>query len=51
MNRPQARYFIQQTVNLSGAVFEQNHANNTTGVWVTLGIGVPFSTGSPRPGV
>jgi hypothetical protein len=51
MNRPQARYFIQQTVNLSGAVFEQNQANNTTGVWVTLGIGVPFSTGLPRPGV
>jgi hypothetical protein len=51
MNRPQAQYFIQQTVNLSGAVFEQNQANNTTGVWVTLGIGVPFSTGLPRPGV
>jgi uncharacterized phosphosugar-binding protein len=25
-------------------------ANNTTGVWVTLGIGVPYSTGGPRPG-
>jgi Lysyl oxidase len=51
MNRPQAQYFIRQTVNAAGIVFEQNDANNTTGVWVTLGIGVPFRTGGPRPGV
>jgi hypothetical protein len=51
MNRPQARYFIRQTVDEAGIVFEQNDANNTTGVWVTLGIGVPYSTGGPRPGV
>jgi hypothetical protein len=51
MNRPQAQYFIQQTVNEAAGVTEQNRANNTTGVWVTLGVGVPFSTGLPRPGV
>jgi hypothetical protein len=51
MNRPQAQYFIRQTVDEAGIVFEQNDANNTTGVWVTLGIGVPYSTGGPRPGV
>ena len=51
MNRPQAQYFISQTVDAAGIVFEQNDANNTTGVWVTLGIGVPYSTGGPRPGV
>jgi hypothetical protein len=51
MNRPQAQYFIRQTVDEAGIIFEQNNANNTTGVWVTLGIGVPYSTGGPRPGV
>ncbi len=51
MNRPQAQYFIQQTVDAAGIVFEQSDANNTTGIWVTLGIGVPYSTGGPRPGV
>ena len=51
MNRPQAQYFIRQTVDAAGIIFEQNDANNTTGVWVTLGIGVPYSTGGPRPGV
>jgi hypothetical protein len=35
----------------AGIVFEQNNTNDTTGAWVTLGIGVPFSTGGPRPGV
>jgi hypothetical protein len=51
MNRPQAQYFIRQTVDAAGILFEQNDANNTTGIWVTLGIGVPYSTGGPRPGV
>jgi len=51
MNEPQAQYFIQQTVNEAGIIVEQNNSNDTTGVWVTLGIGVPFSTGGPRPGV
>lgn len=51
MNRPQAQYFIRQTVNAGDVVVEQNRANDTTGVWVTLGIGVPYSTGGPRPGV
>jgi len=51
MNRPQAQYFIQQTVDAAGIIFEQNDANNTTDVWVTLGIGVRYSTGGPRPGV
>jgi Lysyl oxidase len=51
MSRPQAQYFIRQTVDEAGIIFEQNDANNTTGVWVTLGIGVPYSTGGPRPGV
>ena len=51
MSRPQAQYFIRQTFDAAGIVFEQNDANNTTGVWVTLGIGVPYSTGGPRPGV
>jgi hypothetical protein len=51
MGRPQAQYFIRQTVDEAGIIFEQNDANNTTGVWVTLGIGVPYSTGGPRPGV
>ena len=51
MNRPQAQYFIRQTVDAAGIISEQNDANNTTGVWVTLGLGVPYSTGGPRPGV
>ena len=51
MSRPQAQYFIQQTVDAAGIISEQNDANNTTGVWVTLGVGVPYSTGGPRPGV
>jgi len=51
MSRPQAQYFIRQTVDDAGIIFEQNNANNTTGVWVTLGIGVPYSAGGPRPGV
>jgi hypothetical protein len=45
------QYFIRQTVDAAGILFEHNDANNTTGVWVTLGIGVPYSTGGPRPGV
>jgi hypothetical protein len=51
MSRPQARYFIRQTVDAAGILFEQNDSNNTTGIWVTLGVGVPYSTGGPRPGV
>jgi Lysyl oxidase len=51
MNRPQAQYFIRQTVDEAGIISEQNDANNSTGVWVTLGLGVPYSTGKPRPGV
>jgi hypothetical protein len=51
MSRPQAQYFIRQTADDAGIIFEQNNANNTTGVWVTLGIGVPYTTGGPRPGV
>jgi hypothetical protein len=51
MNRPPAQYFIRQTVDAAGIISEQNDANNTTGVWVTLGLGVPYSSGGPRPGV
>jgi hypothetical protein len=51
MSRPQAQYFIRQTVDAAGIIHEQNDANNTTEVEVTLGIGVPFKTGGPRPGV
>jgi hypothetical protein len=51
MNQPQAQYFIQQTVDAAGIIYEQNDANNTTRVPVTLGIGVPFRVGGPRPGV
>jgi len=51
MNQPQARYFIRQTVDAAGILFEQDDRNNTTGIWVTLGVGVPYSTGGPRPGV
>jgi hypothetical protein len=51
MNRPQATYFIQQTVDAAGILHEQNETNNTTSIPVTLGIGVPFTVGGPRPGV
>ena len=51
MSRPQAQYFIRQTVDAAGIIHEQNDANNSTGTWVTLGVGVPYSTGGPRPGV
>jgi Lysyl oxidase len=51
MNQPQAQYFLQQTVDSAGIIFEQDDIHNITGVWVTLGRGVPFSTGGPRPGV
>ena len=51
MSQPQAQYFIQQTVDGGGLIFEEDDTNNTAGVWVTLGLGVPYSTGGPRPGV
>jgi hypothetical protein len=51
MNRPPAQYIIRQTVDAAGIIFEQNDVNNTTEVSVTLGIGVPYSVGGPRPGV
>jgi hypothetical protein len=51
MSQPQAQYFLRQTVDAAGILFEQNDSNNTTGIWVTLGIGVPYSTGGPRPGI
>lgn len=52
MNQPPKEYVIQQTVDSAGIITEQNDANNTTtSVSVTLGRGVPFSTGGPRPGV
>jgi Lysyl oxidase len=51
MNRPQAQYYIRQTVDAAGIIFEENDANNTARVPVTLGIGVPFRVGGPRPGV
>ena len=51
MNRPQAWYFIRQTVDAAGILFEQDDRNNTAGIWVILGIGVPYSTGGPRPGI
>ena len=51
MNQPQAQYFIRQTVDAAGILFEQNNGNNTTGIWVTLGVGVPYSVGRPRPGI
>jgi lysyl oxidase len=51
MTRPQAQYFIRQTVDAAHIITEQNDGNNTTGIWVTLGVGVPYSTGGPRPGV
>jgi len=51
MNQAQAQYFIRQTVDEAGILFEQDNNNNTTGIWVTLGVGVPYSTGGPRPGI
>ena len=51
MRKPQAWYFLRQTVDAARILFEQNDRNNTTGIWVRIGIGVPFSTGGPRPGV
>jgi len=51
MSQPQAWYYIQQTVDEAGIIFEQNDANNMTGVWVKLGVGVPYAIGGPRPGV
>jgi hypothetical protein len=51
MSQPQATYYIRQTVDAAGIIFEQNDANNTARVPVTLGIGVPFRVGGPRPGV
>jgi len=51
MNQAQAQYFIRQTVDEAGILFEQDNNNNTTGIWVTLGVGVPYSTGRPRPGI
>jgi Lysyl oxidase len=50
MSLPEAQY-IRQTVDAAGIIHEQNDANNSTEVAVTLGIGVPYSTGGPRPGV
>ena len=51
MSRPQAQYLIRQTVDEAGIIFEQNDANNITEIWVTLGVGVPYAIGGPRPGV
>jgi hypothetical protein len=51
MSKPPAQYFIRQTVDTAGILVEQDDGNNTTGIWVTLGIGVPYSVGGPRPGV
>jgi hypothetical protein len=51
MSKPPAQYFIRQTVDTAGILIEQDDGNNTTGIWVTLGIGVPYSVGGPRPGV
>ena len=51
MNQDPAQYFIRQTVDAAGILFEEDNTNNTTEIPVTLGIGVPYSTGRPRPGV
>ena len=49
---PPQPYFIKQTVDSAGIIFESNDGNNTTTSGpVMLGRGVPFSTGGPRPGV
>jgi hypothetical protein len=47
MNQPQAQYFIRQTVDAAGILLEQDYSNNTTEIEVTLGVGVPYSTGDP----
>jgi hypothetical protein len=51
MNKPQAVYYIRQTVDAAGILIELDDRNNVTQIPVVLGIGVPFSTGGPRPGV
>jgi Lysyl oxidase len=51
MNQPQRDYFIQQTVDDVGIISELDNSNNNTGIWVRLGVDVPYSTGGPRPGV
>ena len=51
MNKPQAVYYIRQTVDAAGILIEGDDRNNVTQIPVILGIGVPFSTGGPRPGV
>lgn len=51
MNQPQADSILRPTVDEAGVLHEEDDANNTTGIVVRLGIGVPFSTGRPRPGV
>ena len=51
MNQPQATYILRQTVDEAGILYEENNGNNVTEIEVTLGIGIPFSTGRPRPGV
>lgn len=50
---PPALYFIRQTVNADGILFEQDDSDssNTAEIGVMLGVGVPYSTGRPRPGV
>ena len=32
-------------------LIEQDNGNNTIVIGVTLGVGVPYSTGGPRPGI
>jgi lysyl oxidase len=51
MSQPRAWYFIRQTVDAAGILVEEDDGNNTTGIWIQLGIGVPYSTGGPRPGI
>lgn len=51
MNQPQALYFIRQTVDAAGILAEKDSTNNVTYIGVILGVGVPFSTGGPRPGI
>ena len=51
MNQPQAQYTLRQTADEAGILIEQDNTNNTTEISVTLGIGVPYSIGRPRPGI
>ena len=51
MDQAQAQYFIRQTVDAAGILYEEDNSNNTTVISVTLGVGVPYSTGRPRPGI